>query len=213
MKPHVVRQGEYLARIAAERGLDPDAIWTHAENRALRERRASPEVLAPGDVIFLPDPPEPRFAISPHTTNRFTARRPKIPVRVRIQEQGEPLPDELCLIEGVGPEELAERTGGDGVLTFEVPLHVERVRVTLPARDRDLEVRVGHLDPIDTAAGLAGRLENLGLLAPGWEHLAERARASRVREALAAFQEARGLAITGALDEGTRAAVAEAHGP
>ncbi len=213
MKPHVVRQGEYVRRIAAERGLDPAAVWERAENRELRERRESPDVLAPGDVVFLPDPPQARHALALRRNNRFQAPRPRIPVRVRVRDRGRPLPNELCLVEGLGPDEVDVRTDAEGVLAFDVPLHVERVFVTLPARDRRFTVRVGHLDPIDTPSGLAARLQNLGLLAPGWRHLREEERDARVRAVLISFQGARALPTTGVLDGATRAALRDAHGP
>jgi N-acetylmuramoyl-L-alanine amidase len=53
-KKHVVREGECLASIAFENGFFPDTIWRHADNSALKERRENPNVLQPGDVLFIP---------------------------------------------------------------------------------------------------------------------------------------------------------------
>ena len=52
--PYVVRQGDHLRSIAFSRGLDPDAVWQGDANSTLRKQRPNPDLLAPGDVLFLP---------------------------------------------------------------------------------------------------------------------------------------------------------------
>jgi hypothetical protein len=211
MKPHLVKQGEYLSRLAAERGFDAVEVWAHPDNAALRERRRSPEVLAPGDVVFLPAPAERRHRVELGGANRFKAPMPRIPIKVRLVERGEALSREPCLVEGLGPEEVALFADAEGVVSFDIPPHLEHVTLVLPARDRRVHVRVGHLDPLETPSGLAQRLENLGFLSPGWQGLPEDARETRVRSALRRFQTSRSLPSTGALDDASRRALGDAH--
>jgi hypothetical protein len=40
--------------IAQSRGLKPDDIWQHPSNKSLREKRQNAELLAPGDVLYVP---------------------------------------------------------------------------------------------------------------------------------------------------------------
>src|SRR5690606_17426642 len=52
---HRVAQGECLSTIAHRFGLESwKVLWDHPENAPLRERRKSPHVLLPGDVVAVP---------------------------------------------------------------------------------------------------------------------------------------------------------------
>ena len=57
MRPYVVRQGDYLTGLADRHGFDPKQVWEDQRNAELRAERPSPEVLAPGDIVFLPEHP------------------------------------------------------------------------------------------------------------------------------------------------------------
>ena len=47
---YVVKQGDYLAKIARAHGYtDYNALWNAPENQGLRAKRKSPNVLYPGD--------------------------------------------------------------------------------------------------------------------------------------------------------------------
>ena len=66
---HVVTQGEHLSQIAKRYGFrDSRTVWDHPDNAALRERRPSPNVLLPGDVIQIP---AKRLGRLPCATHRF----------------------------------------------------------------------------------------------------------------------------------------------
>src|ERR1700744_861264 len=53
---HSVQQGECLTRIAAQYGfLDYRTIYNDPGNAELRQKRPDPNMLFPGDVIFIPD--------------------------------------------------------------------------------------------------------------------------------------------------------------
>ncbi|MEM6791865.1 MAG: LysM peptidoglycan-binding domain-containing protein, partial [Myxococcota bacterium] len=61
-KRYTVVFGDYLAKIAMDHGTTVGAIWNHPQNHAHRQKRASPDELYPGDVLFIPvpaPPPEP----------------------------------------------------------------------------------------------------------------------------------------------------------
>ncbi|MEM9692672.1 MAG: LysM peptidoglycan-binding domain-containing protein [Myxococcota bacterium] len=58
-REHIVGYGEYLVKIAADYGTTWQLIWNHPKNAEHRNKRRSPNVLYPGDVLVIsvPDPP------------------------------------------------------------------------------------------------------------------------------------------------------------
>ena len=55
-----VKSGDWLAKIAQDHGTTVGAIWNHPDNAAHRTKRGSPDVLYPGDVLFIPMAPLPQ---------------------------------------------------------------------------------------------------------------------------------------------------------
>ena len=47
--------GDTTTKLAFEHGLFPDTLWNHPDNEDLRSKRDDPNVLYPGDKIFIPD--------------------------------------------------------------------------------------------------------------------------------------------------------------
>jgi hypothetical protein len=66
MTTHVVKRGENLTAIARKYGI-PDwrTIYNHPNNRAFRIRRPDPNLILPGDQLFIPDQTPWRVAPSP----------------------------------------------------------------------------------------------------------------------------------------------------
>jgi N-acetylmuramoyl-L-alanine amidase len=220
MRAYVVQQGDHLAGIAARLGFDAETCWNDEQNRELREQRGDPQVLAAGDVLYVPEPEGRGVSIRPRATNRYSARPPKVRVRVRMRTAEGALANAECRIVGDGPPRTAT-TDGDGNLELEVAATAREVRVQASGRRVDAVLRIGHLDPLDQDSGVVQRLTNLGYLAPIEEyryadddgtHTSADGRRRRVAFALAAFQRDRGIEQTGAADDATRDALREAHG-
>lgn len=218
MRAHIVQQGEHLLGLAARMGFDADTVWNDDANRELREQRPDPQVLAPGDVLYVPEPESPaRLSIEPRTENRYTAQVERLEVALRLAEDadhpvaGEPFAVEglTCTVEGT--------TDADGVLRFSVPAHTRQVVLVLPDREDRRVLRLGHLEPADTARGARQRLVGLGHLVDerAFDATAPETRPGEDRaglaEALAAFQRARGLEETGQLDPETTQALRDEH--
>ena len=219
MRPYVIRQGDHVERIARRFGFDADAIWNHADNAELRRRRGSPHVLAPGDVLFIPSPALRRAGdIRARATHRFRGARATVPVKVVVHLLGEPLRHERCELMISDPPEEAT-TDGEAVLSVDVPHDREEVVVHFPERGFRMRLRVGHLDPIDTEAGITARLENLGYLLPhelvatGHSDLNTPGIRQRIRRrGSGAFQRSQDIEPTGELDQATREALEREHG-
>src|SRR4051794_28495193 len=85
MRPYIVRQGDYLTKLARALGSDADGVWGHEQNRALREQRPTPDILHPGDVLHVPAPALATGpAISPHPHTRYRARVPAVEIKIRL---------------------------------------------------------------------------------------------------------------------------------
>lgn len=227
MPPYVMRAGEHLERLAAERGTTVESIWNHAQNESLRAQRDDPRVLAAGDVVFPPEARISRQRLRPHTSNRYVATPPAMQVSVILRTASEAIANEACRVEGL-PTPIETETDGEGRLELQVPATTQEVTVVVPGRQMEVALRVGALDPINTDAGVIQRLEGLGLLlgtpprghaeapparrqeATERDHRGERRR--RLSTALSFFQHREGLPVTGEADDDTRTALARAYG-
>lgn len=161
-REHVVEQGEHLASVAAQHGFrDLATVWEHPDNAPLKEQRGDFNVLAPGDVIALPEPEPKEVSIATRATHRFVVvRRSTLSLRVRLLDlAGKPVASTACTV-SVDGAELEATTDADGVL--EQPIIPETRVVTVTLGALSYELRVGWLDPPDTLAGIAARLSALG---------------------------------------------------
>jgi N-acetylmuramoyl-L-alanine amidase len=83
---HVVRQGESLASIAYREGLLPQTIWDHPDNAEFCEQRPDPNVLYPGDVIYIPDKETNVVEAATEQTHRFRKKTEWTMVKLRLIE-------------------------------------------------------------------------------------------------------------------------------
>jgi hypothetical protein len=210
MRPYVVRQGDYLTKIAHAVGGDPMAIWQHPRNAALRAKRSSPEILHPGDIVYLPDP-GPGCDVRAGTSNRFRGALPTVPVRLRLRdESGSPIAAAAFVVRGVDAE-IHGTTDGEGALRIEVPITARQVSIELVESGRRYRVLVGDMDPVSEPSGVWKRLRHLGYLAsrhigPGGAY------GGPLSRAISQFQVDSGLPATGRIDQATRDALVAAHG-
>jgi hypothetical protein len=215
MRPYVIRQGDYLTRLAHSMGFDADAVWNHAYNRELRERRPNREILAPGDILYIPDAAPEARTLNVGSNNRFRATVGRVTIDIVLRGHEGPLANEPYVVEGLTAR-ITGQSDGAGRVTIPVPITAREVRLTLPRRHVTMPVAIGGIDPHDEPSGARQRLEHLGHFgsqyAPieGLEAAAGEIGA-REQRAVERFQRSRGLPASGALDDATRAALAEAH--
>jgi hypothetical protein len=102
LRPYVVKQGDYLTKLAHTFGFDAEEVWNDPKNAELKQRRADMDVLAPGDVVYLPEASKEGLPLTPGTSNRYTAKVPKIEVTLAFQDGDAPLANEPCEVLGLG---------------------------------------------------------------------------------------------------------------
>jgi peptidoglycan hydrolase-like protein with peptidoglycan-binding domain len=206
MRPYVIRQGDYLTKLAHAMGFDADAVWGHADNQALREKRQNHNILQPGDVLHVPEPqPESGPQVSPNTSNRYKARVPTMEIKLKLRDGDGPLANKAYRLRGAGKEQQGT-TDGDGLATLRVPLHLREVCLVLEG-GREYQLLIGDMDPVDEPSGVRKRLEHLGYLS---RSLGDDDGA--LQDAVRAFQAAQQMTATGEIDQATRDALVSAHG-
>jgi N-acetylmuramoyl-L-alanine amidase len=197
-----VQQGDCLSSIACEYGFLPDALWNHPDNADLKQKRKDPNVLAKGDVITIPDI-EIREVSKP-TEQKHEFRRKGVPAKLKIQilKKGQPRKNEeyRLIIDGIT---LEGTTDGNGFIDKPLPPNAQSGKLIVGegTGQQVFALNFGHVDPLDTDDGVAGRLHNLGYSAAG-----------DLPSALKKFQSDNGLQPTGKADDATRNKLKEKFG-
>jgi len=182
---HTVKQGEHLSSIAARYGFsDYQAIWSYPENAELRKQRKDPHVLAPGDVVVVPEPRRKTVTKPTGTAHKFKLTAPIIRLEMRLLDPWQkPIDNRYCDFRvelgpsAVGGDEnrLTDDNGRVGVnisrTAFDAEFHVFGKEKPLPSpiprppMSHKFDLFVGGLDPVCTPAGMRARLNNLGYFA------------------------------------------------
>ena len=211
-RSHVVRQGECLTQIACRYGFaDYQAVYDHPENAELRRKRPNPHVLRAGDEVAIPDPADKRLECATGRTHRFTVKRPTRKLKVEIQDaSGQPIPNAPFRLAGDGCA-VAAKTSPTGMIEADLPVDLTEVRLEVGRLVRTLYV--GHLDPMREGCdggvpGVQARLANLGWNPGPVDGVSGR----RTRRAIRAFQHAKGLEVTGLIDDALLVALESEHG-
>lgn len=217
---HRVNQGEYLSGIAVAYGFpDWKKIYYHPENADFRKRRSNPDVIFPGDEIFIPDIETKHYSRPTDQVHKFKLKRPKVVLKVTLKDaEGNAIANEPYLLV-VGSDDFEGQTDGGGTLQQEVPPNEEQGRIILRRLGLRYELKIGHLDPVhdddqDKAivSGVQARLNNLGFSCGEVDGLM----GPKTRSALRRFQMDRmGKSedeATGECNRETREALKKEHG-
>lgn len=211
MPSHTVKQGECLSIIARQHGFGVDTLWNHPDNEALREKRKSPNVLYPGDVIAIPDKEQKQLKVTPNATHQFQVKAKPPELRLRVLAGGKPVKGVpyTVAVDGVEHEpKTAKKTDGAGMVIAKVGHAAEAATVAIAKQGTTYEVTLGHLDPITEATGIEARLRQLGYHPEPVALEPE----SFFSLAIWLFQNNHDLVPTGAIDDATIAELKKAYG-
>jgi hypothetical protein len=202
---HVIESGDTVASLAAAHGFtDPRIVWNAPENAELRQRR-KPDILAPGDELYIP--PRELRTVTVATGRRHTLRIERCLVRLRVALRdivGKPRAGTTAVLEVDGKREDLT-ADGDGVIEMTIAPDARDAVLTVDGQEYDLEI--GKLDPIDSEEGVTRRLRNLGYLVDGMGDDAE-----ALSFAVELFQVDHELAVDGNDLESIREKLEEVHG-
>ncbi len=222
---HYVKQGEYLAQIARSYGFaDYKTIWDAPENSDLKEKRKNPNVLFPGDKLFIPDRETREESRATEARHKFELQGEPLQLRiVLLGLNNKPLQGHECTLNVEG-ESKEITTKSDGLLKREIPTNAATGRLLDRGKpgpqvraEREIPLKIGHLDPVDTLSGQKARLNNLGYnagdpAAPPAKPEEEEARARQFQSALEEFQCDFGLQVDGICGKHTQHKLLEVHG-
>jgi N-acetylmuramoyl-L-alanine amidase len=170
-KVHIVRQGEVLASIAARFGFTSGAsLWEHPGNAELRNKRANPNVLFPGDQLLIPDKENKSVACPTGQRTRFERRGTSLVLRLILEDAySAPIAHARCELTVDGATQLlvSDQTGR---IEAKLPVHAESALLTIQPPgallpEPPIAIRLGHLDPVTEVSGQIARLNNLGYFA------------------------------------------------
>lgn len=203
MTQHTVQQGECITSIADRYGLFWETVWNHSQNAELKQRRQDPNVLQPGDDLFVPEQRIQEEVGAAEERHCFRKKGIPAMLKVKIVIGNEPYNNQpyTLIIDGQIAAEGA--TDGEGFVESSIPPQAREGSIRVGPQDSYLvfPVSLGTLDPIDTDDGVNGRLLDLGY---GADENSE--------EAIRAFQEDNDIEATGSIDQATRDKLQEVFG-
>lgn len=204
--PYKVKQGDHIAAIAHDAGfVSWKTIWDDGKNAALKAKRNG-NVLFPGDTIEIPAKQKKEESVPTGEYHTFQTIGDPLQLKiVMLDWAGNPLPDiELDLQVDKGEK---IRTAGDGSVKKNIDPSCDRIG-KMVVNGQEIEVRLGHLDPVEEISGQEGRLENLGY-DPG--HKGD-PKDPKFLSAVEEFQCDYGLTVDGDCGPNTQAKLKEVHG-
>jgi N-acetylmuramoyl-L-alanine amidase len=216
---YVVKQGDHLSGIAEQNGFtDYKIIWNHPENADLREKRKNPNVLFPGDRLFIPDKEIQEFSRSTDQLHVFVLKTTPLKLRIKLHRfYSKPIANTPCdlLISGdllhltSDATGIVEQTISKTVQDATLRVHQQ---ITVKGRsvpdDFDIPIKIGHLNPERELSGQVARLSNLGYYRSELVPIDDAEFVSAVEE----FQCDHGLAVDGDCGPATQAKLKEVHG-
>ena len=205
---YIVVQGDTIIRLGEQFGLAPATIWADERNAKIRAKRKDMNELLPGDEVFIPAVRKRTEAGGTDLRHRF--KRTGVPAKIRLQVLfgGAPVADAAYTL-ALEDRVVTGTTGNDGIVEQSVsPLARAGLLIVPSDGERPslhIDIRIGHLDPLNTDEGVARRLWNLGF----WRTSVPIEQ--RLWAALEEAQDAFGLERTGAADSATLQLIEQLH--
>jgi hypothetical protein len=165
---YIVKQGDWLAKIASRYGFtDFKTIWDDPQNAKLKQQRKNPNVLFPGDQLFIPDKTLKQESAVTQQKHRFELKKPKITLRLILEDAcSKPIANASCEL-SVEDETFKLVSDSKGKIEQEIPANAQKATLIVkdsktPIHDDVIPIQIGHLDPVDEVSGQRARLNNLG---------------------------------------------------
>ena len=204
MPKWIVSQDDDIPGIAAATGFFWKTIWNHAENNALKADRKNPNVLYPGDEVFVPELQTKTESCPSEQKHKFRRRGEPPKIKIKLMDGGEPRANVPYILEVEGTT-VEGKTDANGVIETYVPGNAKNGKLMLNDRKEVYNVEIGVLDPIDQIVGVQKRLCNLGYNCFPYTNVLD----AMTKRALVNFQADQKLQVTGRPDQATKAKLLE----
>jgi LysM repeat protein len=228
---YVVRQGDYLEKIAKDNGFsDYRAIYEHPQNADFRKLRPDPNLLYPGDKLFIPEKKPRVHQGATRQVHTFKVTVPRLKLHLCLHDDyGDPINiaryeldlsskvlNRYATGEADPPSDRFDASNlGKGLVIEELSNAPTQATLRLwfedPYSKKPDVVRtlqLGHLDPITTISGIQARLNNLGFNCGP----ADGKSGPRTRAAIKLFQSEHGIDADGEPNGATQSKLSEVYG-
>jgi hypothetical protein len=160
MPIHVVEQGECLSSIAERYGFAWETVWNLSQNSDLRAKRPDPNLIYPGDEVYVPELARKDEAGAVEKRHRFKMKGVPSKLRIRLLNNGLALANRKwkCNVDGKWHD---GATDGDGHLEMFVRPNANLGMLEVEDGPT-FELQLRTLDPLETISGVQARLNNLG---------------------------------------------------
>ncbi|TPV95088.1 MAG: hypothetical protein B7733_11845 [Myxococcales bacterium FL481] len=165
---HRVLAGDTLASIAREYGFrDWARIWAHPDNADLRAKRRSPDLLTPGDEVFVPFREPTWRTYTPNAVHTFVLAEQRRTLHlVLLRPDGSPHAGCRYVLQ-VGQEQFEAHVPTSGNIVHELATDNDAGTLEIwlhPGTERPatFELKIGHLVGVEEPLGRQARLANLG---------------------------------------------------
>jgi Putative peptidoglycan binding domain/LysM domain len=204
---YTVKQGDHVSKLAKQFGFaDFRTIWDHPNNAALKKLRQNPNVLAPGDQLFIPDKQVKKESRPTGATHRFKAPATTLFLRIVVKNlDDQPVANTPCKLQ-IEDQTFQLTTDGKGKIEKEIPKTAENGALTIGGEESP--IKIGHLDPVDQISGYRARLNNLGYNAGDSDDPND----PQLRSAIEEFQCDRNLTVDGICGQQTQTTLKQIHG-
>jgi N-acetylmuramoyl-L-alanine amidase len=166
MPDYKVKQGDYLSKIAKQHGFaDYLTIWDHPNNAELKKKRKNPNVIYPGDVLFIPEREGKVESGATEQKHRFKVKGKPLMLRIVLKDYNDKPIANANVDLHVEGNVYALTTDSKGKIEKEIPATAESGRLVFIDPDTpfdEMVLKIGHLDPIEEISGWKARLNNLG---------------------------------------------------
>jgi hypothetical protein len=203
---HEVQEGDCISSIAFKYGFFWETIWNDAHNALIKKERKDPNILAPGDIVFIPDKKLKDERRPTGKMHRFQLK--SVPAKLRLQLfEGEVPRANQAYELIVHDRKLRGTTNINGVLTESIPPDATEGELIIGPHREHYTLLFGYLNPLSELSGVQERLNNLGYNCGA----ADGQLNDQTDTALKAFQSRFGLQETGAVDQATREKLEYVH--
>ena len=217
-----VEAGDCMSSIAEAHGFFWETLWKRIENVDLKSARKNPNVLLPGDRVFIPEKTPREESCATEQKHKFKKKGTPCNLKVRILEPAKPPSDDaeqtasnqpranVAYLLNIDGKLIDGKTDENGMIEIQMPPAASKGTLTLePGTPHEVkyELALGGLDPIDQVSGVQARLNQLGFSCGP----VDGKMGPKTKSGIKKFQQDAGLKPSGEMDDATQAKLREMY--